>query len=324
MTFATPVALVALVLIPALLVAYLVVQRRRVKYAMRFTNLPLLAGVVDRSPRWRRHVPPVLILLALAALIAAMARPQRAVAVPRKQGTVILTIDRSGSMLATDVSPTRMAAAKAAAASFIKGLPSGFKVGIVSFSDKADVNLPPTSDKQEALNALNSLQAENGTALGDAISRSVNVGLASMGSNVKVAPKGTPLVVVVLSDGASTTGDLQPMEAAQQAKTAKVPVYTVALGTQNGTITINGPMGDTRTDNVPPDPTTLRAVASATGGKFSEAADADTLKSIYGHIGKTVGTKLEKRELSTAFTGAGVVVLLLGSAHSLAWFNRLP
>ncbi len=322
MTFATPIALAALVLVPALLVAYLVVQRRRVKYAVRFTNLALLANVVDRSPRWRRHVPPLLILVALSALIAGIARPQWAHAVPRKQGTVILTIDRSGSMLATDVSPNRMAAAKAAAATFIRGLPSGFKVGIVSFSDKADVNLPPTSDKEEALNALNSLQAENGTALGDAISRSVNVGLASM--DAKVAPKGSPLVVVVLSDGASTTGDLQPLEAAQQAKTAKVPVYTVALGTQNGTITINGPMGDTRTYNVPPDPTTLRAVAQTTGGKFFEAPDANTLRSIYSGIGKTVGTKIEKRELSAAFTGAGAVVLLLGSALSLAWFNRLP
>jgi Ca-activated chloride channel family protein len=226
-------------------------------------------------------------------------------------------------MLATDVSPTRMAAAKAAAATFIKGLPNGFKVGIVSFSDKADVNLPPTSDHEEALNALNSLQAENGTAMGDAIARSVNVGLASMG-NKEVAPKGTPLVVVVLSDGASTTGDLQPLEAADQAKTAKVPVYTVALGTANGTITINGPNGDTRVYNVPPDPETLRTVASTTGGKFFAAADADSLKSIYKGIGKTVGTKLEKRELSAAFTGAGVIVLLLGSALSLAWFNRLP
>ncbi len=322
MTFATPIALAALVLVPALLVAYLVVQRRRVKYAVRFTNLALLANVVDRSPRWRRHVPPLLILVALAALIAGIARPQWAHAVPRKQGTVILTIDRSGSMLATDVSPNRMAAAKAAAATFIKGLPSGFKVGLVSFSDKADVNLPPTSDHEEALRALNSIQAENGTALGDAISRSVNVGLATI--NAKIAPKGTPLVVVVLSDGASTTGDQTPLQAADQAKTAKVPVYTVALGTQNGTITINGPNGDTRVYNVPPDPTTLRAVAQTTGGKFFEAADAKSLKSIYSGIGKTVGTKIEKRELSSAFTGAGAVVLLLGSALSLAWFNRLP
>ena len=322
MTFATPIALTALVVIPALLVAYLVVQRRRVKYALRFTNLPLLANVVDRSPRWRRHVPPLLLLVALAALIAGIARPQWAHAVPRKEGTVILTIDRSGSMLATDVSPNRMAAARAAAATFIKGLPSGFKVGLVSFSDKADVNLPPTSDHQEALNALRTLQAENGTALGDAISRSVNVGLASI--NAKVAPAGTPLVVVVLSDGASTTGDLQPLEAADQAKQAKVPVYTVALGTQDGTIDIVGPDGATRTYRVPPDPATLRAVAQTTGGKFFEAADADTLKSIYSGIGKTVGTKIEKQELSAAFTGAGAIVLLLGSALSLAWFNRLP
>ncbi|MGZ8694861.1 MAG: VWA domain-containing protein [Gaiellaceae bacterium] len=322
MTFATPIALTLLILVPALLLAYVVVQRRRVKYALRFTNLPLLAGVVDRAPRWRRHVPPLLVLTALAALVVGIARPQRAVAVPRKAGTVILTIDRSGSMLATDVSPTRMAAARAAAATFIKGLPSGFKVGLVSFSDKADVVLPPTSDHDEALKALATLQAENGTALGDAIGRSVNLGLADIGA--KVAPSGSPLVVLVLSDGASTTGDLQPLEAAAQAKTANVPVYTVALGTDQGTITATGPNGETNVYRVPPDPTTLRAVAQETNGKFFEAADADSLKSIYKRIGKTVGTKVEKRELSAAFTGAGAVVLLLGSALSLAWFNRLP
>src|SRR5689334_12565098 len=132
MSFASPYLLAALVLVPALLVAYVIVQRRRVKYALRFTNLPLLTNVVDRAPRWRRHVPPLLVLTALAALIVAVARPQIAVAVPKKEGTVILALDRSGSMLATDVSPTRMAAARAAATTFIKGLPSSFKVGIVS------------------------------------------------------------------------------------------------------------------------------------------------------------------------------------------------
>ena len=176
MTFATPIALVALVLIPLLLLTYVLVQRRRVKYALRFTNLPLLANVVDRSPRWRRHIPPLLILTALAALIVGMARPQVAVAVPKKEGTVILAIDRSGSMLATDVTPSRMAAARAAAATFIKGLPSGFKVGLVSFSDQADIVVPPTASRSQAVKALSQLEADNGTALGDAIACSVDLG----------------------------------------------------------------------------------------------------------------------------------------------------
>src|SRR5215208_508103 len=236
MTFAFPIALAALALVPILLVAYAVVQRRRVKYALRFTNLPLLANVVDRAPRWRRHVPPLLVLTALAALIVGVARPQVAVAVPREAGTVILAIDRSGSMLATDVSPTRMAAARAAATTFVKGLPKGFQVGVVSFSDQADVVLPPTSDHAQAEKALTKLQADNGTALGDAITRSLDLGLTNRKKNAAAAR--TPLVILLLSDGANTTGDTQPLEAAARAAKAKVPVYTVALGTDAGTITI--------------------------------------------------------------------------------------
>jgi Ca-activated chloride channel homolog len=322
MSFASPFLLAALVLVPALLVAYMVVQRRRVKYALRFTNLPLLTNVVDRAPRWRRHIPPLLVLTALAALIVAVARPQIAKAVPKKEGTVILAIDRSGSMLATDVSPTRMAAARAAAARFIKGLPSNFKVGIVSFSDEADVDLQPTTNHKLAEKTLSTLKADNGTALGDAITRSVDLGLTSLNTNV--APSGTPLVVVLLSDGANTTGDATPAEAAAKAAKAKMPVYTVALGTDAGTITVTSPDGAERVYRVPPDPTTLATVAEKTGGKFFPAADAKSLQSVYSRIGSQVGTEIEQRELTAAFAGAGAVLLLAGSALSLAWFNRLP
>jgi Ca-activated chloride channel family protein len=321
MSFAFPAALVALALVPLLLAAYVVVQRRRVKYALRFTNLPLLANVVDGAPRWRRHVPPLLVLTALAALIVGVARPQMAVAVPREEGTVILAIDRSGSMLATDVEPSRMAAARAAATTFVKGLPKGFKVGLVSFSDQADVVLPPTAKHEDAVKALTTLEADNGTALGDAITRSVDLGLTSL--KTKVAKDGS-LVVLLLSDGANTTGDATPLEAADDAAKAKVPVYTVALGTDEGTITITGPDGAERIYRVPPDPATLREVAETTGGKFFAAADAKSLQSVYSRIGSQVGTEIEQRELTAVLTGAGAVLLLGGSALSLAWFNRLP
>jgi Ca-activated chloride channel family protein len=323
MSFATPIALAGLVLVPLLLLAYLIVQRRRVKYALRFTNLPMLANVVDRAPRWRRHIPPLLILTALAALIVGVARPQVARAVPKQEGTIILAIDRSGSMLATDVAPSRMAAAKAAAATFIKGLPDGFKVGLVSFSDQADVVLPPTADHDEAVQALDTLEADNGTALGDAITRSLDVGLTSLGTKTIVGD-GSPLVVLLLSDGASTTGDATPEEAAAAAAAAKVPVYTVALGTDAGTITTTGPDGEARIYRVPPDPTTLSSVAQTTGGEFFQAADAGSLKSVYSKIGSKVGTEVEQRELTALLAGGAAVLLLLGSALSLAWFNRLP
>ena len=322
MTFATPIALAALVLVPVLLAAYLIVQRRRMKYALRFTNLPLLTNVIDRSPRWRRHVPPLLVLASLAALIVGVARPQIALAQPRKEGTVILAIDRSGSMLATDVSPTRMAAARAAATTFIRGLPSGFKVGLVSFSDQADVVLPPTLDHEQAVRALTTLQADNGTALGDAITRSVDLGLTTRDTSATTS--GTPLVVLLLSDGANTTGDATPLEAAASAAQKKVPVYTVALGTDAGTITTTSPTGETLLYRVPPDPETLAAVAEKTGGKFFQAADAASLRSVYSKIGSQVGTEIRQRELTAAFAGAGAVLLLVSSALSLAWFNRLP
>jgi len=332
MTFGWPLALWGLVLVALALVAYLLVQRRRKKYVVRFTNLSLLENVVAESPRWRRHVPPALTLLALAALVVGVARPEIARAVPREEATVILTMDRSGSMTATDVQPNRMAAAREAASSFAEGLPDGFKVGVVSFSDKADVVVPPTDDRDAAVRALGQLQAENGTALGDAIARSLDVGLASLDKDKLTADKKvkkdtngqSPLVILVLSDGASTTGDYTPVQAAQLAKDAGVPVFTVALGTENGTIEGPDGFGGTRLIRVPPDPETLKQVASMTGGKFFAAADANALKSVYSQIGSQVGVEHKKRELTVLFTAAGAALLLAGAGLSMLWFARMP
>jgi Ca-activated chloride channel family protein len=323
MSFATPIALAGLILVPLLLLGYLLVQRRRAKYAMRFTNLDLIANVVDRAPGRRRHVPALLVVLALATLILGVARPQIARAVPREEGTVILAMDSSGSMLATDVAPDRMTAAREAATTFVKGLPDGFNVGLVSFSDQADVVLPPTSDTEAAVSALSKLKADNGTALGDAISRSVDLGLTSVDAS-SASSNDTPLVVLVLSDGANTTGDYEPLAAAAKAADAGVPVYTVALGTDAGTITATGPDGSTKIYRVPPDPATLTAVAEKTGGKFFEAADSKALASVYDQIGSQVGTRIEQRELTALFTAAGAVLLVVGAALSALWFNRIP
>jgi Ca-activated chloride channel family protein len=331
MTFGWPLALWGLVLVVLALLAYLLVQRRRKKYVVRFTNLALLENVVAESPRWRRHVPPALTLLALAALIVGVARPAIAEAVPRQEATVILAMDRSGSMTATDVQPDRMSAARAAAASFAEGLPDGFKVGVVTFSDKADVVVPPTADRDAAVRALNEIQAENGTAIGDAISRSLDLGISSLdrdkvknGNVIRDADGQSPLVILLLSDGASTTGDYTPLEAAQLAKDANVPVFTVALGTENGTIEGPDGYGGVRTIRVPPDPETLRQVAETTGGKFFAAADAGALESVYDEIGSQVGVEHKTRELTVFFTAAGALLLLVGGALSMLWFARLP
>jgi Ca-activated chloride channel family protein len=325
MSFAWPIALSGLALVALALIAYLVAQRRRRRYVVRFTNLDLLENVVADSPRWRRHIPAVLTLLALSALVVGMARPQVAVAVPRQEATVILAMDSSGSMTATDVAPDRMTAAREAASSFVDGLPDGFRVGVVSFSNEADVVVPPTDDHDEALRGLSALRADNGTALGDAIARSVDLGVTSLDEQLAAAKDSeTPVVVLLLSDGANTTGDYEPLEAAQKAKDADVPVYTVALGTDAGTVQGPDGYGGMRTIRVPPDPETLSKVAELTGGKFFEAADQDSLKSVYDEIGSQVGVEHKQRELTVFFTAAGAALLLLGGALSTLWFGRIP
>jgi len=325
MSFAWPIALTGLALVALALLAYLVAQRRRKRYVVRFTNLDLLENVVADSPRWRRHIPAVLTLLALSALVVGMARPQVAVAVPRQEATVILAMDSSGSMTATDVQPDRMTAAREAASSFVEGLPNGFRVGVVSFSNEADVVVPPTADHDEALRGLSALRADNGTALGDAIARSVDLGVTSLDEQLASAKDSeTPVVVLLLSDGANTTGDYEPLEAAQKAKDAKVPVYTVALGTDAGTVEGPDGYGGIRTIRVPPDPETLSRVAELTGGRFFEAADQSALKSVYDEIGSQVGVEHKQRELTVFFTAAGAALLLLGGALSTLWFGRIP
>ena len=269
---------------------------------MRFTNVDLLANVVDRTPGRRRHVPAMLVLLALTALLIGIARPEVAVAVPREEGTVILAMDSSGSMTATDVQPDRMAAARAAASSFVEGLPEGFQVGVVSFSNEADVVVPPTDDRDAALAALDTLRADNGTALGDAIVRSVDAGAEVLSDLAAKKDDDTPLIVLLLSDGANTTGDYEPLEAADRAAAAGVPVYTVALGTEDGAIEGPDGYGGTRLIRVPPDVETLKAVAEKTDGQFFEAADEEALASVYDEIGSQVGTEHETRELTVAFT----------------------
>jgi Ca-activated chloride channel homolog len=325
MSFAWPIALCGLVLVALALIAYVVVQRRRRRYVVRFTNFDLLENIVADSPRWRRHVPAAFALLALTALVIGMARPQVAVAVAREEATVILAMDSSGSMTATDVAPDRMTAAREAASSFVEDLPDGFNVGVVSFSNEADVVVPPTADREEALRGLSALVADNGTALGDAIARSVDLGVTSLDEQLAAAAaEDTPVVVLVLSDGANTTGDYEPLEAAQKAVDANVPVYTVALGTDEGTVQGPDGYGGMRTIRVPPDRETLAQVAETTGGTFFEAADEDALRSVYDEIGSQVGVDHEQKELTVLFTGAGALLLLLGGALSTLWFGRIP
>jgi Ca-activated chloride channel family protein len=353
MTFADPILLLALLAVPVAILGYALVQRRRNRYVVRFTNVSLLENLVPRRPSWRRHVPVALYLAAVAALAIALARPSMVVPVPREEATVILTMDTSRSMIATDVDPTRLDAAKAAATQFIDSLPAGFKVGVVAFSTDARLVLSPTTDRGQVHSAINGLVADGGTALGDAIDLSLQAAGISTGTpadpaaqgspapssahsgspdaSASPAPsagtddKGTPLTaVVLLSDGKSSTGQLDPLDAADEAAQAGVPVYTIALGTDSGTVEVTDQFGQPQTIPVPPDPTTLADVAERTGARFFAAPSSSDLQAIYQCIGSKVGFTNEEREVTQWFAAGALVLVLAGAGLAAFWFNRIP
>jgi Ca-activated chloride channel homolog len=353
MTFASPELLVALLLVPAAVALYVLIQRRRHRYAVRFTNVDLLSNLAPRTPSWRRHVPPVIYLAAIAALVIALARPSMTVAVPREEATIVLTMDVSGSMQATDVDPTRLAAAQKAASDFVDQLPDAFRVGLVVFSTDARIAVAPTTDRAALHQALDSLAANGGTALGDAIV----VSLQAAGLTVSTDPTATPtpspspspsasptpsgsptpspsaspqpsqpplVATVLLSDGANSTGRTQPLDGAAQAAALGVPVYTIALGTAEGVVSVPDRTGQLRQLNVPPDPETLAAIAEITGGRFFEAPTSADLAQIYQNLGSRIGYTNEEREVTQLFAGAGLLLVLAGGGLAAHWFNRFP
>ena len=334
MTFESPTLLWGLLLVPLAIAAYLLAQRRRARYAVRFTNLDLLANVVQRSPGWRRHVPAALYLLALSALLLSLARPQATIPVPREQATVLLVMDVSGSMNATDVRPSRLVAAKEAAKSFLDQLPRSFQVGLVSFAGSAQVLVPPGNDRAAVRAAVDSLRADGGTAMGDAIERALEVGRPAGGDPAGApaaggSPSPTPVppadedpapsVILLLSDGANSAGRTEPLQAAADAQQAGVPVYTIALGTPTGTLNSGG-----RRVSVPPDEATLQRIAEVTGGRFFSAPSEQDLRAVYQDIGSRIGFVEEEREVTALFAAAALALLVSGGGLATWCFNRFP
>jgi Ca-activated chloride channel family protein len=333
-----PGVLWALGLVPLAVVAYVRFQRRRVRYAVRFANLDLLANVVSRSPGWRRHLPPALYLLAMTGLLFSLARPQATVLVPKEQATVMLVMDISGSMNATDVTPTRLVAAQRAAGSFVDQLPAKFRVGLVTFASTAQTLVRPTTDRVAVQDALAALQAEGATAMGDGIQRALEVkrpppppttrpGRPSPApSPTRPAPvdADTPMVILLLSDGANTTGRSRPLEAAADAQRLGVAIHAIALGTNTGMVEVPDERGQLRRIPVPPDRTTLHALAEQTGGRSYAAPSSRELQSIYDDLGSTIGFVKERQEITVAFTATALVLLAAGGALSLLWFNHIP
>ncbi len=320
MTFREPLVLLALALLPLAVLAYVASQKRRRRFAVRYTNVDILAAAAGAS--WLRHVPALLALLAVAALLVALARPERTVAAQRKEATIVMVTDTSGSMLAKDVRPDRLVAAREAARTLTRQVPEDFRLGLVKFGSTAEQVLEPTTDRTRMELSLRQLSVKGATAMGDGL----KLGLQSAQEPVPDGLGGTrklPSAIVLLSDGASTRG-ADPIDVAAEAKKAKIRIYTVALGTPGGTLETRRQDGTIRQERVPPDTLTLQDIARDTGGRYFSAPDADQLEAVYSNLATRFSTVQEKQEVTAAFAGGGLVLLLGGLAISLLRGGRMP
>jgi Ca-activated chloride channel family protein len=325
MSFAEPILLTGLILLPLAALAYGALQRRRRRESAAWANPALVPGLVRERPGWRRHLPPLLLLIALGALVVALARPQRSVAAAQRQATVMMVTDVSGSMRANDVQPDRLSAAVDAGHALADKLPDELRLGLVSFSDYAEQTVPPTTERDPVNQALDRLVADGGTAMGDALRRGIESARTPVPNKDGSGSRRLPAVIVLLSDGKNTSGNTRPLDVARQAAALHIPIYAIALGTPGGVIELTDPFsGATQRVAVPPDPSTLKEVARITHGRFFQTAKAADLKSIYANLGTKLSSKQEKREVTVAFAGGGLALLLVGGGLSLAWFGRLP
>jgi Ca-activated chloride channel homolog len=358
MTFGHPLLLLTLLALPAAVALYVFLERRPARYALSFTNLDVLAGV-PRGRSIHRYVPPALALLALAALCVALARPHRSTLIPSSQATVILVIDVSGSMHATDVKPTRLQAAQAAAEKFLNQVPSRVRVGLIAFAGDPQVGAPPTTDRslvRQAIENLDFFSGFEGTAIGDALAAAVRLAHPQPPSHAQTiaftiaSPKRSPDSILFLSDGHQTRGTLQPLQGAQRARQAGIPIYTIALGTPNGTLDLGpGGFGGGRYGGggsfgggapggggsggfgfggqgipVPPDPATLRQIAQLTGGKFFDARSAQALQSAYSHLGSLVARVPGSEEITNEVLALAAILLVAAGGLSTLLAPRLP
>ncbi len=315
MSFLSPWWLLLLLVIAAVAGAYLVVQRRRTPVALRFTNLSLLRSLAPRSASWRRHVTAGILLLALAVLSLGMAQPARDVQVPVERATIVLAIDVSLSMQATDVEPDRFTAAKDAAKFFVEQLPRDYNVALVSFAGTATVAVSPTKAHDQVLSAIEALELDRSTAVGEAIFASLQA-IESVPADGATEPP--PAHIVLLSDG-STTAGRSDSEGAAAAAEAGVPVSTIAFGTQSGLVELEGLLVP-----VPVDGPALQAVAEQTDGGFYEAGTSDELRSVYEGLGSSLGERTVARDISRWFLGSGLLLALISAALSVIWTSRLP
>jgi Ca-activated chloride channel family protein len=332
MSLATPLALLSLIAVAAVAAAYVFAVRRPPRAAIAFTNMDVLASVVDRSGAWRRHVPTVLFLLALAVLGVALARPHVPITQEREQATVVLAIDSSASMLAEDVAPTRFEAAQSAVRTFLDDLPEQYRVGMVTFAAETQVVAPVTTNRRLVEDALELLYPLRGTAIGDAVARSAELARDAVGPQPETRlislaaqpPRGSsPAAVLFLSDGHQTAGELHPLDGAAHAVELGIPVYTIALGTLGGVVEF-GFGFNRRAIPVPPDRETLRVIAEETGGRYYAAPTAEALRSAYADLRSRLSEEPGKAEATAGFVGAAAFLLVVAAALGMLWSVRIP
>jgi len=324
-----------LLLLPLFVILYLSVQRRRLRLSENFGNMGFVGNTAGRNLGKRRHIPPALFFLSITTLIFALARPQTVVSLPKVEGTIILAFDVSGSMAADDLKPTRMEAAKTAAQDFLKHQPPSVQIGVVAFSDSGLAVQAPTNDAAVLLASINRLAPEQGTSLAQGILASLNAIAAGAGpserfySNITPeptptptpVPRGTysPAAIVLLTDGENNEAP-NPLDAAQVAADRGVRIYTVGIGSPEGTtLHVNGFTVHTQLNEE-----MLQQISQITGGTYYKAENEQDLLSIYDHLDPQLVIKPEEMEVTSIFAGASILILLVGGVFSLVWFSRLP
>ncbi|HEY0604808.1 MAG TPA: VWA domain-containing protein [Herpetosiphonaceae bacterium] len=345
MSWLWPEFLLLLAIVPLMIAAYIWMLRRRRRFAVRYSSLSLVRAAMPRHSWLRRHLPFALFMLAVTSLVLTLSRPVSIVAVPTNQTSIILALDVSRSMLQTDIAPSRLDAAEAAALSFIEQQSSSTRIGIVAFAGFAEMIQPPTTDQEALEDAIASLTTGRGTAIGSGILKSLDV-IAEVDPNVKPSdtdgsvvvepvPEGAyaPEIIVVLTDGVATTG-MPPVEAAQQASDRGVRVYTIGFGTENGSeIPGERNWGRDPFDRDPwagggrfrrgIDEATLQQVADMTGGKYYTAESAEQLQSVFESLPTSLITAHEVTEISVAFAAFGALLATLAIVLSMLW-HPLP
>ncbi|MGW6444471.1 VWA domain-containing protein [Lentzea sp. NPDC055074] len=316
--FVTPWWFLLLLGVALLAAGYVVAQRIRRKRVLRFTNLELLEKVAPKRERWSRHVPAAFLLAALALLTVALAGPTSEQRVPRNRATVMLVVDVSLSMKATDVKPSRLEAAQVAAKSFAEGLTPGINLGLISFAGSATVLVAPTTDRPAVTQSIDGLKLAQSTATGDALVAAM-ASIDSFGKVVGGAEGPPPARIVLMTDGKETVGTRKAFDAAEDAKKAGIPISTISFGTEDGVVDIEG-----RQQSVPVDDDSMKEIAKISGGEFFKAASAEELKRVYDTLGEQIGYEKKQADASKPWLLLGTMTAMFAAAAALLLGQRLP